>query len=202
MPRPTRAPELELVRSRNGRHGHNDLRLRRREPPDRPLDRRPGNRLVCLRRLGRQDRQDRRGATTSYTLDLASSLPQVIAETTGSSTTAYAFADQPLEIDHSGTTYWYQADTLGSVRMLTDASGNSASSYNYSAFGATRTSSGSVANEVRFTGERTDTESGLEFLRARTYDPATGTFLRATPGASPRPTARASISTPIPRTTP
>ncbi len=61
--------------------------------------------------------------------------------------------------------------------MLTDASGNSASSYNYSAFGATRTSSGSVANEVRFSGERTDTESGLEFLRARTYDPSTGTFL-------------------------
>ena len=39
-------------------------------------------------------------------------------------------------------TYWYQTDTLGSVRMLTDASGNSASSYNYSAFGSTRTSSG------------------------------------------------------------
>ena len=62
--------------------------------------------------------------------------------------------------------------------MLTDASGNSASTYNYSAFGQTRTSSGSIANEVRFSGERTDTESGLEFLRARTYDPNTGTFLQ------------------------
>jgi RHS repeat-associated protein len=72
----------------------------------------------------------------------------------------------------------YQADTLGSVRMLTDALGNQASSYNYSAFGATRTSSGSIANEIRFSGERTDTESGLEFLRARTYDPSTGTFLQ------------------------
>lgn len=75
---------------------------------------------------------------------------------------------------------------MGSVRLLTDASGNSASSYNYSAFGATRTSSGSVANEVRFTGERIDTESGLEFLRARTYDPSTGTFLsRDTWGITP-----------------
>ncbi len=126
------------------------------------------------------------GATTSYTLDLASSLPQVIAETKGSSTTTYAFAGSPLEIDQAGTTYWYQDDTLGSVRMLTDALGNSASSYNYSAFGATRTSSGSIANEVRFSGERTDTESGLEFLRARTYDPATGTFLqRDTWGITP-----------------
>ncbi len=63
------------------------------------------------------------GATTSYTLDLASSLPQVIAETKGSSTTTYAFAGSPLEIDQAGTTYWYQDDTLGSVRMLTDALG-------------------------------------------------------------------------------
>jgi RHS repeat-associated protein len=124
--------------------------------------------------------------TTAYTLDLASSLPQVIAETKGSSTTTYAFAGSALEIDQAGTTYWYQDDTLGSVRMLTDALGNQASSYNYSAFGATRTSSGSVANEVRFSGERTDTESGLEFLRARTYDPATGTFLsRDTFGITP-----------------
>ncbi len=123
---------------------------------------------------------------TAYTLDLASALPQVIAETTGSSTTTYAFAGGPLELDRAGSTYWYQTDTLGSVRLLTHASGNSASSYNYSAFGATRTSSGSVANEVRFSGERTDTESGLEFLRARTYDPATGTFLqRDTFGITP-----------------
>jgi RHS repeat-associated protein len=58
--------------------------------------------------------------------------------------------------------------------------------YAYAAFGSTRASTGSVANEVRFTGERTDTESGLEFLRARTYDPATGTFLqRDTWGITP-----------------
>ncbi len=70
--------------------------------------------------------------------------------------------------------------------MLTDVSGDSPATYAYSAFGSTRASTGSVANEVRFTGERTDTESGLEFLRARTYDPATGTFLqRDTWGVTP-----------------
>ena len=43
-----------------------------------------------------------------------------------------------------------------------------------------------MANEVRFSGERTDTESGLEVLRARTYDPSTGTFLyRDTWGITP-----------------
>ncbi len=101
--------------------------------------------------------------TTAYTLDLASSLPQVIAETTAGATAAYAYAGGALELDRSGTTYWYLADTLGSVRMLTDVNGDSPATYAYSAFGSTRASTGSVPNEVRFSGERTDTESGLEF---------------------------------------
>jgi RHS repeat-associated protein len=83
-----------------------------------------------------------------------------------------------LELDQSGTTYWYLSDTLGSVRLLTDSVGASPATYAYSAFGSTRKSTGSLTNEVRFTGERTDTESGLEFLRARTYDPSVGTFLQ------------------------
>jgi YD repeat-containing protein len=100
------------------------------------------------------------GATTAYTLDLASGLPQVLSETTGSATTSYAYGTGPLEIDKSGTTYWYLTDTLGSVRLLTDSSGATPSTYAYSAFGSTRKTTGSIANEVRFTGERTDTESG------------------------------------------
>jgi len=67
---------------------------------------------------------------------------------------------------------------LGSVRLLADSTGAGPATYAYAAFGSTRASTGTLANEVRFTGERTDTESGLEFLRARTYDPYTGTFLQ------------------------
>jgi RHS repeat-associated protein len=117
------------------------------------------------------------GVTTAYTLDLASSLPQVLTETAGSAVTAYAYGAGPLELDRS-TTYWYLADTLGSVRLVTDSTGATPATYAYSAFGSTRNSTGTLANEVRFTGERTDTESGLEFLRARTYDPSVGTFLQ------------------------
>jgi RHS repeat-associated protein len=116
--------------------------------------------------------------TTAYTLDLASSLPQVLTETAGSSVTSYAYGRAPLELDKSGTTYWYMTDTLGSVRLVTDSTGATPATYNYQAFGPTRTSTGTLANDVRFTGERTDTETGLEFLRARTYDPSTGTFLQ------------------------
>ena len=118
------------------------------------------------------------GVTTAYTLDLASGLPQVLTETAGSAVTAYAYAGGPLELDRSGATNWYLTDTLGSVRLVTDSTGASPATYAYSAFGSTRASTGTLPNEVRFTGERTDTESGLEFLRARTYDPSVGTFLQ------------------------
>jgi RHS repeat-associated protein len=118
------------------------------------------------------------GVTTAYSLDLASGLPQVLTETTGSAVTSYAYAGAPLELDRSGTTYWYLSDTLGSVRLVTDSVGASPATYAYSAFGSTRKSTGTLSNEVRFSGERTDTESGLEFLRARTYDPSVGTFLQ------------------------
>ena len=105
-------------------------------------------------------------------------MPQVLTETAGSAVTAYAYAGGPLELDRSGATNWYLTDTLGSVRLVTDSTGASPATYAYSAFGSTRASTGTLANEVRFSGERTDTESGLEFLRARTYDPSTGTFLQ------------------------
>jgi RHS repeat-associated protein len=116
--------------------------------------------------------------STAYTLDLASGLPQVLSETTGASTSTYAYAGGPLELDIAGSTNWYLTDPLGSVRLVTDASGDTPATYAYAAFGSTRSETGSLPNEVRFTGERTDNESGLEFLRARTYDPATGTFLQ------------------------
>jgi RHS repeat-associated protein len=118
------------------------------------------------------------GLATVYTLDLASSLPQVLSEDSDTTFADYVYGIGPLEQEREGTTYWYLTDTLGSVRLVTDSVGASPATYAYSAFGSTRKSSGAIANEVRFTGERTDTESGLEFLRARTYDPSTGTFLQ------------------------
>ena len=41
--------------------------------------------------------------------------------------------------------------------------------------------SGSTANAFTFTGEQTDASTGLEYLRARYYDPATGMFLSIDP---------------------
>ncbi|NJD66764.1 MAG: RHS repeat-associated core domain-containing protein [Chloroflexi bacterium] len=46
------------------------------------------------------------------------------------------------------------------------------------------TVTGSLANEFDFAGQQTDGSTGLQYLRARYYDPATGTFLSRDPLAA------------------
>jgi RHS repeat-associated protein len=59
-------------------------------------------------------------------------------------------------------------------------SGNVVASYRYDEFGAIRSQTGSSANYWLFTGEQVDA-SGLQYLRARYYDQATGRFIGRDP---------------------
>ena len=72
-------------------------------------------------------------------------------------------------------------DGLGSTSDLRDESGDAVADYTYDVFGAIRAQSGSSPNEFTFTGEQVDADSGLYFLRARYYDPATGRFVGQDP---------------------
>jgi RHS repeat-associated protein len=65
--------------------------------------------------------------------------------------------------------------------MMVDAAGGVADTLRYDAFGALVSQSGATAATHRFAGEVADPESGLVYLRARYYDPATGTFLSRDP---------------------
>lgn len=49
--------------------------------------------------------------------------------------------------------------------------------YEYDIYGAKTSSSGGQANEFDFARQQTDGSTGPQYLRARYYDPATGTFL-------------------------
>jgi RHS repeat-associated protein len=57
--------------------------------------------------------------------------------------------------------------------------------YSYDAFGSPTHSPGSSANPFQFTGQQTDVDSGLQYLRARYYDPSTGRFLGRDPAPTP-----------------
>jgi RHS repeat-associated protein len=85
----------------------------------------------------------------------------------------------PSETDIADVEYLL-ADQLGSVRVITDAVGAVVGSASFGVFGAAEAASG-VASAFGFTGAWTDDETGLVYLRARDYDPATGQFLQVDP---------------------
>ena len=62
----------------------------------------------------------------------------------------------------------------------TDDTGTVVNAYECDVYGTVTSSSGSQTSEFEFAGEQTD-PSGLQYLRARYYDPATGTFISRDP---------------------
>jgi RHS repeat-associated protein len=67
---------------------------------------------------------------------------------------------------------------------MTDATGSVVATYAYDAYGNVTASTGTVANPLQYAGQYTDSESGLQYCRARYYDPTVGGFL--TPGSFAR----------------
>ncbi len=106
--------------------------------------------------------------------------PQVVEEISGgvvqrTYTYGHALISQ-TQLSGTPTTRYYGDDGLGSVRLLTDASGTKTDSYDYDAFGNVIASSGTTPNNYRFAGEQPDANLGLYYLRARYYNAGTGRF--------------------------
>ncbi|MGE0600431.1 MAG: RHS repeat domain-containing protein [Dehalococcoidia bacterium] len=120
-------------------------------------------------------------STTTFTWDIAGGLPVVLDDGN-----QYVYGAGLTAQKQSGSWYYYLADGLGSTMAIVDASGNSQKSYEYDVYGEVAGGSGSLGNEFDFAGQQTD-GTGLQYLRARYYDPATGTFLTREPMAK-RPT--------------
>ena len=122
------------------------------------------------------------GTATAYLQDTAVGLPVVLQETTGGTSVAYVYGNDLIHsLESGGTPSFYHTDGLGSTRLLTDDTGSITDQYSYAAFGATRTHTGSSANEFTFTGEQVDVETGLVYLRARYYDPEVARFVSPDP---------------------
>ena len=85
--------------------------------------------------------------------------------------------DEPLAMQRSGATSYYQADGLGSLTSLTNPTGALAQTYTFDSFGNQTASSGSLTNPFRYTGREWDSETSLYYYRARYYDEQSGRFL-------------------------
>lgn len=117
------------------------------------------------------------GNTTTFTWDVAAGLPVVLDDGN-----QYLYGAGLTAQKQSGSWYYYLADGLGSTMAVVDASGTVQDSYTYDVYGKP-TKTGSLPNEFDFAGQQTD-GTGLQYLRARYMDPATGTFLSRDPLAS------------------
>ncbi|HXC79179.1 MAG TPA: fibronectin type III domain-containing protein [Candidatus Acidoferrum sp.] len=119
------------------------------------------------------------GQSEAFIWDTVDGLPLLLQDGTMNYVTGPGGV--PLEQVSGSTVYYYQQDQLGSTRALTDATGTVAASYTYDAFGNITAQTGTISNPFLFSGQYRDTESGLYYLRARYYDPATGQFLSRDP---------------------
>jgi RHS repeat-associated protein len=80
-----------------------------------------------------------------------------------------------------GTTSYYQQDGLGSVTSLSNTTGPLANTYAYDSYGKLVVATGTLTNPLQYTGREFDAETGLQFNRARYFDPGIGRFISEDP---------------------
>ncbi len=113
------------------------------------------------------------GQTTTFTMDLNASLPQALSD----GTYDYLYGVSRLaqvNRDTLGTEY-FLGDALGSVRQLTDETGNITFAQAYDPFGVVTQTGGESQTVYGFTNEHNN--QGLVYLRSRMYSPSIGRFV-------------------------
>jgi RHS repeat-associated protein len=131
-----------------------------------------GNGLLASRTVGL--------ATTHFVWDLSESPGLLLSD--GADSYLYGPGGMPFEQISSGEepTYLHH-DQLGSTRLLTNSSGEAAATFTYGPYGGLSGHTGTTATALGYAGQYTLGQSGLQYLRARFYDPATAQFLTHDP---------------------
>ncbi|MBX9660816.1 MAG: hypothetical protein K2X00_19850, partial [Nitrospiraceae bacterium] len=85
-------------------------------------------------------------------------------------------------MDASGNAYWLLTDRMGSVRDVIDSTGAVKDHINYDGFGnIISETDASFRGRYAWTGRELDAETGLQYNRARYYDPKTGRWTSQDP---------------------
>ncbi|HEV2679148.1 MAG TPA: RHS repeat-associated core domain-containing protein [Rhodanobacter sp.] len=82
---------------------------------------------------------------------------------------------------HAGTVTYVYTDPQGTPLAEADASGNITARFDYAPYGTAVESVGPAPNGPGYTGHVNDPDTGLVYMQARYYDPATGRFLSVDP---------------------
>lgn len=115
------------------------------------------------------------GTATQQTWDVAEGLPLLLQDGTTSYVTG--LGGLPLEQIAGKTASYYHQDRIGSTRATTSSNGSVTATYTYDAYGNVTSSTGTLTNPFQYAGQYTDSESGLQYDRARYYDASVGGFL-------------------------
>jgi RHS repeat-associated protein len=123
------------------------------------------------------------GVTSHFTWDATGGLPLLLSE----NSTSYIYGPYglPIErIDGGGVATFFHHDVQGSTRALTNTSGSLVATYTYDPYGNVTGKIGTASTALLYNGQYTDVESGLQYLRARYYDPKTAQFISVDPWSS------------------
>jgi RHS repeat-associated protein len=132
--------------------------------------------------LGRRIQKSSSNATINYLYDGANGIQEV--DVSGALLAHYTQGvgiDEPLAEQRSGTPGYYEQDGLRSVTSLSNFTAKLINSYAYDSFGNIRDSTNALTNPFKYTGREHESETGLQYYRARYYDSSIGRFLSEDP---------------------
>jgi RHS repeat-associated protein len=122
------------------------------------------------------------GTTTYLAWDMAEGLPQILSD--GTNSYIYGPAGVPVEqISGTETPTYLHHDQQGSIRLLTGSAGTTTGSITFDAYGNKVESTGTTS-PLGYDAQYTSSDTGLIYMRARVYDPATAQFLTVDPLAN------------------
>lgn len=120
------------------------------------------------------------GTTTHMAWDVAGELPLLLTD--GINGYVYGPGNMPVEqINAKEEPLYLHHDQQGSTRLLTGSSGKVEGAYSYTPYGAIESHTGTASTPLGYGAQYTSSDTGLIYLRARAYDPATAQFMSVDP---------------------
>jgi RHS repeat-associated protein len=122
------------------------------------------------------------GSTTTHLLwDVSGSLPLLLDD--GVDSYLYGPSSAPIAQvnDSTGVIQYLHGDLVGSTRLITSSSGTAVGTTEYDPYGNRTAHTGTADSTIGYSGNWTDPDTGLIYMRARDYDPATDQFLTVDP---------------------
>jgi RHS repeat-associated protein len=89
-------------------------------------------------------------------------------------------SDGRFAVSGGGTAVYLHHDQQGSTRLITGSTGATEGKCSYGAYGAP-TGEGTATTQLGYDGQYTKSDTGLVYMPAREYDPATAQFLSVDP---------------------